>query len=343
MPDDPIQETIATYDAAAAAFADRTCGLDLEAQLARLAARLGLGARVLDVGCGPGRDVAWFARHGFDAWGTDLSFRMLREARARGVTLPLVQADMAHLPFRKGSFRGLWVCASLLHVPKAQAGDVLRELARVVQPGHIYLAVKRGEGAEWVSDAEGNRRYFVYYHPAEIQLLVERSGFEVISCWENEGLASPSPPWINVLAWTRIRTPKTGTCAVVRNARGEVLLTRRADNGRWCLPGGHLDYGETVSQCAVREVYEETGLRVEVERLVGVYSRPIPAGEGVPNPTHIVMLSFLCRPVGGELALNDEVTEVRFFPPDALPPDLWSWHRLRIEDALAESQVPFVR
>ena len=62
--------------------------------------------------------------------GTDLSLGMLREGLERGVPAPLIQADMAHLPFRKGSFRGLWVCASLLHIPKVQAGDVLRELER---------------------------------------------------------------------------------------------------------------------------------------------------------------------------------------------------------------------
>ena len=147
-----MQDTIAAYDTAAERFADRWFDLRLEENMARFAGRLGPGARVLDVGCGPGRDAAWLVERGYDAGGVDLSLGMLREGRARGVTVPLFQADMRHLPFRKGSFQGLWVCASLLHIPKQQAGEVLVELGRIVYPGHIYLAVKRGEGEEWVED-----------------------------------------------------------------------------------------------------------------------------------------------------------------------------------------------
>ena len=338
----PVGETIATCDAVAPDYADRWFGLRLTAEMARFSQRLGAGVRVLDVGCGPGRDTAWLAEQGFRAVGVDLSFGMLEQARARGVAAPLVQADMAHLPFRKGSFKGLWVCASLLHVPKQQAGDVLRELARIVYPGHIYVAVKRGDGSEWVVDERG-RRFFAYYHPAEIQLLMERSGFEVLSCWENADSAGRSHPWISVLAWTRMQTPKAGTCAILLNEAGEVLLTRRADNGQWCLPGGHLDFGETVEQCAVREVYEETGLLVQIERLVGVYSHPIPPGQGVPVPRHYVILGFLCRAAGGELRLSDETSEARYFAPDALPDGLWTWHRDRIVDALAGQVAPFIR
>jgi len=335
-------ETIATYDAVAPGYADRWFNLRLADEMARFAQRLGAGVRVLDVGCGSGRDTAWLAEQGFRAVGVDLSSGMLEQALAHDVAAPLIQADMAHLPFRRGSFKGLWVCASLLHIPKEQAGDVLRELARVVYPGHIYLAVKRGEGSEWVVNEEG-RRFFAYYHPAEIQLLMERSGFEVLSCWENPDSTGRPHPWISVLAWNRMQTPKTGTCAILLSQAGEVLLTRRADNGQWCLPGGHLDFGETVEQCVVREVYEETGLLVQIERLVGVYSHPIPPGQGLPSPRHYVILSFLCRATGGALHLSDETSEVRYFPPEALPDGLWTWQRDRIADALAGQSTPFIR
>jgi ADP-ribose pyrophosphatase YjhB (NUDIX family)/ubiquinone/menaquinone biosynthesis C-methylase UbiE len=338
-----MRETIASYDAVAKRFADRWFDLRLEEPMSRFAGRLGPGARVLDVGCGPGRDAAWLAELGYDAGGVDLSFEMLREGRARGVGVPLVQADMRHLPFRKGSFDGLWVCASLLHLPKEQAGEVLRELSRVVYPGHIYLAVKRGEGQRWVEDDEGQRFFFAYYGPNEIQLLMERNGFQVLHCWEEADRSGRSHPWINVLAWSEMRTPHSGANAIVLNEAGEVLLIRRSDNGRWCLPGGHVDYGETVSQCAVREAYEETGVVVEVERLSGVYSKPYEAREGLTRPSHYVILAFVCRPVGGELRLSQESTEVRYFAPGELPETLWSWHRERIEDALKGEMAPFIR
>ena len=68
----------------------------------------------------------------------------------------------------------------------------------------------------------------------------------------------------------------TPTCdAVIFDPTGQcVLLTRRSDNGRWCLPGGAMDPGESAAECCAREVLEETGLVVRVDRLVGVYSTP---------------------------------------------------------------------
>ena len=340
---EPSEETIRTYDDTAADFAERWFDMRLPESMARFAGRLGPGSRVLDVGCGPGRDAAWLAELGFDAGGVDLSYGMLQEGLARGVQAPLIQADMAHLPFRKGSLDGLWVCASLLHVPKDQAGDVLRELSRVVYPGHILVAVKRGEGEAWVECSDGSRRFFAYYGPDEIQLRMERSGFEVLGCWETEDHIPGRPSWINVLAWTKIRTPRTGACAVVLNEQGRVLLTRRSDNGRWCLPGGHVDYGETVEQCAVRETYEETGLVVEVERLTGVYSRPLEVADGVATPRHIVIVTFLCTVVGGQLTLSEETTAIDYFAPTALPENLWPFHRQRIADVLADQQRAFIR
>jgi 8-oxo-dGTP pyrophosphatase MutT (NUDIX family) len=338
-----VDDTVRTYDQTAPAFAERWFDMRLEEEMGRFVDRLGPGARVLDVGCGPGHDTAWLVEMGFDAAGVDLSFGMLKEGQRRGVTAPLIQADMRRLPFRSGSLDGLWVCASLLHVPKDQVDGVLRELARIVHPGHIAVAVKRGEGEAWVDDDQGRRRFFAYYGLDEIQLRLERNGFEVLGCWEVTDLQGREHPWFNVLAWTRMRTPHSGANAIVFNARGEVLLIRRSDNGRWCLPGGHVDYGETVAQTAVREAYEETGVRVEVERLSGVYSKPYEAVEGLDRPSHYVIVALVCRPVGGELRLSVESTDVRYFAPDRLPATLWSWHRERIEDALQSRTAAYIR
>ena len=65
-------------------------------------------------------------------------------------------------------------------------------------------------------------------------------------------------------------------CSVVifDEARKKVLLTKRADNGLWCLPGGGVDPGESVEETVIREAWEETGLTIRVLRLIGVYSDP---------------------------------------------------------------------
>lgn len=205
--DRPTWDTIAAYDAMAAVYATRWFGVRLTREMARFARCLNPGARVLDVGCGPGQDLVWLTEQGFDAVGVDLSLGMLAEARKRGIEVPLIRADMRDLPFRSGSFGGIWASASLLHIPKAEAEGVLRELARTVRPGHVYLSVKRGWGETWVERQDVRRRFFAYYAPVEIRRLVEHAGFEVLSCWESEDLAGREHSWINVLAQCGIRAP----------------------------------------------------------------------------------------------------------------------------------------
>jgi ADP-ribose pyrophosphatase YjhB (NUDIX family) len=111
---------------------------------------------------------------------------------------------------------------------------------------------------------------------------------------------------------------------------GKILLTKREDFEVWCLPGGAVDEGESLAQAAIREAREETGLEVELTRLVGLYSRSGWPGAGV----HIV--SFIARPIGGELRADpSEVIEMSYFGPDEIPEDLLWWHKQRIEDAFS--------
>lgn len=113
-----------------------------------------------------------------------------------------------------------------------------------------------------------------------------------------------------------------GAAAVVVNDRGEVLLHRRSDNGLWWLPGGSIEPGENPADAVVREVWEETGVHVIPERLVGVFSGPEYYSQ-YPNgdESMYVSLTFACRPIGGEPLVNDdESLDVRYFAVDALPP-----------------------
>ena len=346
MPDrgeesDPVKGTVAAYDATASRYAARWFRFRLETDLDRFARRLGTGARVLDVGCGPGRDVLALQERGLVPVGVDLSWAMLQEARRR-VQTPFVQADMRALPFADHSFGGAWVCASLLHLPKHEAPHVLEEIRRVLDHGILYVAVKEGDGEGWVVGEDGRRRFFALYRQAELELLVERSGFEVLEVWTTPDAAGRNQRWIALVAWTRIRTPLTAANAIIFNERGEVLLTRRTDNGQWCLPGGHMDFGESIAQTAVRETREETGLEVEVEHLVGVYSGAVhtsPSG----RPRQYLVVTFRCRVVGGQLTVGGETTDVGFFPPEALPEPMFPHHVTRIQDALAGREAAFIR
>lgn len=138
---------------------------------------------------------------------------------------------------------------------------------------------------------------------------------------------------------------RIGCSAVIFDTHGRVLLTRRADNGQWCLPGGAMEAGESVEETCVREVFEETGLRVRVTRLIGVYSNrdalvEYPDG----NKAQIVVLNFEAEVTGGEPRLSDETTEIGYFTIDEIETmDLLGHHKERIRDALARQSAVFVQ
>jgi len=139
---------------------------------------------------------------------------------------------------------------------------------------------------------------------------------------------------------------RLGCSAVIFDTtNNKILLTCRKDNGLWCLPGGAIDPGESVVEACVREVLEETGLRVRVGKLIGVYSNPhqlIDYNDG--NRFQLVVLIFEAEPISGELGISDETTDVGFFPLAEIEAmDLMEHHRVRIQDALVGQQAAFVR
>lgn len=146
-PPTALERTLRYYNDArnARAYAERSASADLSAELARFTACLRAGAFVVDLGCGPGRDLEYFAKRGFVVLGVDPSERMCDLARRR-TGLPVLCDDARHmraaLPERAD---GVWACASLLHVPRDQLLDTLRELALSLLPGGVlYASFKHG-------------------------------------------------------------------------------------------------------------------------------------------------------------------------------------------------------
>lgn len=192
MADVPLPETISTYDAIAADYAqvqqDRRA---LAGDLARFVRRLPPGAVVLDVGCGPGFDTAVLRQQALRAFGLDLSQGMLQAGREMlGPRLPVAQADMRRLPVGAASVDGIWALASLLHLPETAVGAALDDFRRVLRPrGTLYLSVKHGRGSRWVPSAYGHdrRRFFRYWTAAELDQRVTQAGFVVVESWATEG------------------------------------------------------------------------------------------------------------------------------------------------------------
>jgi ADP-ribose pyrophosphatase YjhB (NUDIX family) len=125
----------------------------------------------------------------------------------------------------------------------------------------------------------------------------------------------------------------------------KVLLTRRADNQRWCLPGGQVEAGESVAETCVREMWEETGLRVQVVRLLGVYSNPhrlLEYADG--NRYHLVSLNFEVTWLAGQLRLSNETTAYGYFSRDEIANmDIIEPHTERIRDIWENREIPFIR
>jgi ADP-ribose pyrophosphatase YjhB (NUDIX family) len=110
--------------------------------------------------------------------------------------------------------------------------------------------------------------------------------------------------------------------------QGQVLLLQREDVHVWALPGGEIEPGESVAQAAVREVREETGLGVELVRLVGLYAHP-----NFPGDSHSAV--FVAAPLRGTLRPQEsEVLAVQYFSSDALPEHVLWWHQQPIQDVL---------
>ncbi|HTF32500.1 MAG TPA: NUDIX domain-containing protein [Myxococcota bacterium] len=131
------------------------------------------------------------------------------------------------------------------------------------------------------------------------------------------------------------RTPLVVVQGIVRSERGELLLAARSDLRGWELPGGTPERGEALEDALRRELHEETGLHVSVERVVGDYVR-----SGFRPHTARV---YLCQAAGGRLRPSHETLALRWFDPEALPDTLFPWYRAPIADAFGAPSAPVTR
>ena len=125
-------------------------------------------------------------------------------------------------------------------------------------------------------------------------------------------------------------TPKLMVDVVIPSEKGVVLIRRGSEpfQGQWALPGGFVEVGETVKEAAVREAAEETGLAVEISRLVGVYSDPDRDPRG-----HNVSVAFVAQVLGGQMQAASDAAEVNVLDPDSV--ELAFDHRRIITDAMS--------
>ncbi|KUP06861.1 DNA mismatch repair protein MutT [Bacillus coahuilensis m2-6] len=129
---------------------------------------------------------------------------------------------------------------------------------------------------------------------------------------------------------------------IVVNEKNEILLQKRSDNSEWGFPGGYMEMGESLTETAKREVYEETGLTLSSLTLLGMYSgegyhRTLPNGDQV----QLVKAMFIGREFSGEIRKDEESLDIKFFTQEEMP-KLWTSHEKVWQDYLKFSGQPTI-
>jgi len=192
-----LSETLAYYEQHAAAFAAETAGLDQAPLYARFLEHLPPGGRILDVGCGVGRDCLVFAERGYRVEGFDAAPAMVALARQRLGA----RARIHHLTFAEVAWEaecdGIWCCASLLHVPEGAFPEVAARLLWALRPGGTwYLSFKQGEG-----EHRRHGRLFVDHTEATLRRALAALPLRVEEIWTSADLrpGRAGEAWLNAI------------------------------------------------------------------------------------------------------------------------------------------------
>lgn len=179
---DPVDETIATYNAIADSYTQNYIDRSPWQELYSTFTNRLVGRKILDIGSGPGHDAKIFTDLGLEVTGIDLSEKLIQHARSKAPDATFIKMDMRVLNFPNETFDGVWALASLQHLPKSEIIGALKEIRRVLKPtGTFYLSVTNGDGEGLVQKDRyaGNRKYFANYSEKEIQKYLEEAGFAV--------------------------------------------------------------------------------------------------------------------------------------------------------------------
>jgi 8-oxo-dGTP diphosphatase len=138
---------------------------------------------------------------------------------------------------------------------------------------------------------------------------------------------------------------RPGVAAIIQSERGWLLHRRRVGDG-WAPVSGHVEPGETLTDALLREILEETGLTVTVERLISLNSDPDFQIVAYPDGRRVQFVTalFACRVTGGTLQGSDEGVQWDWFAPDDLPEPLLPYARVWLADAATTSgPAPVIR
>lgn len=191
MNDDHVVKTIAVYDQIAFQYASKLDDYAPRPEQDNFVKLLSPNAKILDAGCGPGRDCDYFIKHGLNVIGVDLSEKLLEIAKKRVPQAIFEKQDLRGLHFPDNTFDGIWACASLHHLKRTEIPHVLQIFSQLLKPnGILFILVKEGKGEADIAESlsSGLSRHFVFFTLREVRELLENAGYisEEIYTWREE-------------------------------------------------------------------------------------------------------------------------------------------------------------
>jgi len=142
--------------------------------------------KIIDLGCGNGRDAPVLIDRGYQYVGVDISGEMLELAREFAPGALFLKGDIYDLDFPFGTFDGFWAPAVLLHMPKNKVAAALKEISRITKRGGIgFFAMKEGQGEKLIRKSEQDKRFYAFYRQGEFTDILEKSGFEVLKAYRD--------------------------------------------------------------------------------------------------------------------------------------------------------------
>lgn len=197
--------TLNSYEASASLYATKTINLHPKKEAQRFIARLPSGAKIIDIGCGPGRDAKVFSGYGFEVTGVDFSAKMIELAKQNVSSCSFHVMDIEKLTFAAKSFHGIWTNCALLHVPKQNIPSVLDKMRMILKTkGVLYLSVKQGHIDElFAADGRygGLEKFWSFYEPDELVKLLNEARFQIVDVEiENKSSDYHTHPIIKIFA-----------------------------------------------------------------------------------------------------------------------------------------------
>lgn len=195
LPSDSVGETLDYYDQHADQFVERTASISMDHLYAPFLALVDANGRILDAGCGSGRDAAAFAARGYRVTAFDGSPEMARRASERtGLPVQTMTFDAVNW---HAEFDAIWACASLLHLPSAPLNKAVEALARALRPGGtIFVSMKEGD-----FQGRRERRWFTDMTSSALRDLLTSKSLEVVNLWAtDDSTPDVRTRWINALA-----------------------------------------------------------------------------------------------------------------------------------------------